>query len=347
MFSGFTIVKGSVRSLYSDVQLTINKCVIGESGEVAIEFLYGCEPVLIDSVVLGEMKLIPTAMNLSSGRKYAHIQDAMDETDFGDEIVVREGIYRENIDFQGKDLIVRSIDPSDPAVVAATILAGSGQGNLVTFSHSEDENCVLSGLTITDANNGIYCSGASPRIDSCNFICNVGDGMKLCMGGSPTIANCIIAGNGGSGIEMVVFKSGRTYLFNSPTVVNCTIADNSEIGISKGMPKVFNSIIYGNGLQIAGSYAAVQYSNVQGGFFGEGNINADPLFADPDNNDYHLKSEAGRFDPNIQTWVIDDITSPCIDAGDPSSLIGLEPVPNGGRINMGAYGGTIEASKSP
>jgi hypothetical protein len=28
------------------------------------------------------------------------------------------------------------------------------------------------------------------------------------------------------------------------------------------------------------------------------------------------------------------------------SPIGLEPFPNGGRINMGAYGGTIEASKS-
>jgi len=44
--------------------------------------------------------------------------------------------------------------------------------------------------------------------------------------------------------------------------------------------------------------------------------------------------------------VQDDVTSPCIDAGDPSSPIGFEPFPNGGRINMGAYGGTAEASKS-
>ena len=98
----------------------------------------------------------------------------------------------------------------------------------------------------------------------------------------------------------------------------------------------------------------------------------DPLFANPgfwDTNstpddpnddfwvdgDYHLKSQAGRWDTNSQNWpctrlgtgwVIDDVTSPCIDAGDPNSLIGLEPFPNGGRINMGAYGGTVEASKS-
>jgi len=44
--------------------------------------------------------------------------------------------------------------------------------------------------------------------------------------------------------------------------------------------------------------------------------------------------------------VLDDITSPCSDAGDPNSLVGDEPLLNGGRINMGAYGGTTEASKS-
>jgi|GEM_PF-5983340 len=90
---------------------------------------------------------------------------------------------------------------------------------------------------------------------------------------------------------------------------------------------------------------------------------ADPCFVDagywddngtPDNlhddfwvdGDYHLKSQAGRWDPAMQSWVIDDVTSPCIDAGDPMTPIGHEPFPNGGRINMGVYGGTIEASKS-
>jgi len=43
---------------------------------------------------------------------------------------------------------------------------------------------------------------------------------------------------------------------------------------------------------------------------------------------------------------MDEVTSLCIDAGDPMSAIGFEPFPNGGVINMGAYGGTGEASKS-
>ena len=78
-----------------------------------------------------------------------------------------------------------------------------------------------------------------------------------------------------------------------------------------------------------------------------GNISVDPCFADPDNRDYHLKSQAGRWDPVSQSWVQDDITSPCIDTGDPDTEIESEPSPNGDIINMGAYGGTEKASKSP
>jgi hypothetical protein len=81
-------------------------------------------------------------------------------------------------------------------------------------------------------------------------------------------------------------------------------------------------------------------------YLGTGNLDVDPLFADPNNKDYHLKSQAGRWDSKNQNWINDAVTSPCIDAGDPNSPIGLEPFPNGGRINMGAYGGTAQASKS-
>ena len=101
---------------------------------------------------------------------------------------------------------------------------------------------------------------------------------------------------------------------------------------------------------------------------GTGNMDADPCFADPGHwvkvngpdqitepndpnavwvdGDYHLKSRAGRWDFISESWIQDEVTSPCIDAGDPNSPIGMEPFPNGGIINMGAYGGTTEASKS-
>ena len=84
--------------------------------------------------------------------------------------------------------------------------------------------------------------------------------------------------------------------------------------------------------------------------WGSGNIDADPLFADPENGDYHLKSEFGRWDPTANNgaggFVLNAETSPCIDGGDPESDYCRETQRNGGRINMGAYGGTLEASKS-
>jgi len=45
-------------------------------------------------------------------------------------------------------------------------------------------------------------------------------------------------------------------------------------------------------------------------------------------------------------WVVDDETSPCIDGGDPTTNPMDEPNPNGGKVNIGAYGGTGQASKS-
>ena len=77
-------------------------------------------------------------------------------------------------------------------------------------------------------------------------------------------------------------------------------------------------------------------------------ISADPLFADAANGDFHVRSKAGRYDPAAGTFVtVDAVVSPCVDAGDPTDPVGDEPNYNGGRVNLGAYGGTAEASKTP
>ena len=82
------------------------------------------------------------------------------------------------------------------------------------------------------------------------------------------------------------------------------------------------------------------------------NIDCDPCFAsfdpngDPNMWDFHLQSDYGRWNPNSQTWVTDSNTSTCIDAGDPNSEWSDESWPNGKHINMGAYGGTNQASKN-
>lgn len=93
---------------------------------------------------------------------------------------------------------------------------------------------------------------------------------------------------------------------------------------------------------------AATYTDFWGGFAqlsGSGNISVDPLFADSVQADFHLKSEYGRW--NGTNWVNDEVTSPCINAGDPLDDYALEPSPNGNRINMGTYGNTAEASLKP
>jgi hypothetical protein len=151
---------------------------------------------------------------------------------------------------------------------------------------------------------------------------------------------------------------------STPHLLNCTFADNSALdgnAIACDTPPGYdpppppstiyatNCIFWNGGNEIWNnndSIITVDYSNVQDGWFGTGNIDADPCFADAGNGDCHLQSEAGRWDPDSQTWVHDTNTSPCIDAGDPSSDWTLELWPHGEHINMGAYGGTPQASMS-
>jgi hypothetical protein len=172
--------------------------------------------------------------------------------------------------------------------------------------------------------------------------------------GIPTANNCIIVNNSGGGAAALV-----------GSITNSTIAYNSDFGL-QAFSRIANCIIWGNtSTQIAHGQTSpeVLHSSVQGGWPGQGNIDTDPCFVHPSyldpngtpddanddfwvDGDYHLKSQAGRWDPNSQIWTIDDVTSHCIDAGDPMTPIGHEPFPNGGIVNMGAYGGTAEASKS-
>jgi len=142
-------------------------------------------------------------------------------------------------------------------------------------------------------------------------------------------------------------------------IINNVFYKNSKGGLYN--PKEFeqdiivkNNIIAENGgWGIEGGFSVISYNDVWGNDSGSfynatsdiGNIFADPLFADPENGDFHLKSEGGRWDG--EKWVHDSVTSPCIDAGDPEDDYSNEPEPNGDRINMGAYGNTAEASKTP
>jgi parallel beta-helix repeat protein len=235
------------------------------------------------------------------------------------------------------------------------------------------ENSVISKNKVTyRTGGGIETDSSSGDINNCLITNNQsnynGSGLDL-TNCHVNIVNCTIANNVsaleirsttayGAGIscELCDINILSSILLGNINPQNIQVYVNSWSGViydgplphpdPKPYPVAFLTASYSD---IQGGKNAIYVYNQPGWFLLNwcvGNIDTDPLFADQNNGDYHLKSQAGRFDPNTQSLIQDDITSPCIDAGDPNSPIGYEPFPNGGIINMGAYGGTAEASRS-
>ena len=167
-----------------------------------------------------------------------------------------------------------------------------------------------------------------------------------------------------------------------PKLINCTVVENMGSGVIAVLPSITNSILYFNdrnagGLQID-STRRHRYLLGCAGWLGRGRqyrrrsavrrfgTVGDPSSTTPGSRlerplgwvagDYHLKSQGWRWSSKDGSWVSDDVTSPCIDAGDPASALLGEPLTSpidataavvNTRIDMGAYGGTAEASLAP
>jgi hypothetical protein len=190
------------------------------------------------------------------------------------------------------------------------------------------------------------------------------------------LSGCLFTGNSGAGHS----PGGALVDGRVMRAVNCTFADN------RGRPNSFahrtdaapitqvKQCILWDGpasfdLPAAdGGEVSVTYCDIEDGYPGLGNVSVDPQFVargawvDPNDptvvlgpdtadavwapGEYHLKSQAGHWDLDREGWVRDEVSSPCIDLGDPNGPLGSEPFPNGGYVNLGAYGGTGQASRS-
>ena len=142
--------------------------------------------------------------NLTQDRRYAAVQPAIDEADDGDEIVLDPVVYsgpgNYDVDFSGKNLILRSIDSGDPAVVAATVLDARGERGALRLIQGESSATCIEGLTFTGANLfSIYCKNASPTVANCVFGGNNDRGIYQ-YSGAMQISDCAFNGNGGRGI---------------------------------------------------------------------------------------------------------------------------------------------------
>jgi len=218
---------------------------------------------------------------------FATIAKGIEAAADGEIVLVYPGLYREEVDFMGKAVVVQGV-AADGAGVPVIHNPGDFA---VSFSSGEGPESILQNFIIKDSFMGVFVAGSSP-----------------------TISNLTIVGNK-YGIE--------AYADSKPDISNAILWYNTD------------SDLFG---------CRARYSCVERG--GEGVIALDPLFVDPQNGDYHLRSNRGRYWPEHDVWILDVDTSPCIDAGDPDADASGEPMPNGGRINAGAYGGTLEASLS-
>ncbi len=102
------------------------------------------------------------------------IQAGINSAVNGDVVIVAQGEYFENINFNGKAITVRSTDPNDAGGVLNTIINGGGSGSVVTCTSGEGSDTVLSGFVITGGNatlggGGMYNNFSSPTVTNCTF----------------------------------------------------------------------------------------------------------------------------------------------------------------------------------
>lgn len=261
---------------------------------------------------------------------------------------------------------IRANSVADNTREGLNMCNGPIEGNTVVRNLAGLANCggLIQGNHIAD-NHGAgglyYCDGQIVgNVIVGNSVASDGAGLYGCQA---SIRNNVIAGNRAGGSGGGLFECPQTICNN--TIVG-NVASSRGAGLSRCAGTVCNNIIaYNEAAQAAGLYGVSSntynafWANTGGNFGGDavagaGDVVAHPQFAVDgfwDNEvwidgDYHLKSQAGRWDPEARQWVVDEVASPCIDGGSPASDFSAELWPHGQRVNLGAYGGTSQASWS-
>jgi hypothetical protein len=216
---------------------------------------YNCELTVSDPCAMNSPRIVNIFLHKQDLNKifipgkgeYPTIQAAIDAAVNGDTVVVTPGTYTGNgnrdLNFRGKAITLRSIDPDDSDMVAATVIDCQAteydRHRGFYFHNKESGSTIVDGITITngyapdDIGGGIRCHVASPTIRNCIIKDNTAgiiSGSDKNYGGgmynhwsSPTLINCTFSGNSaqyGGGIT-------NRYGGADPTLLNCTFIRNS------------------------------------------------------------------------------------------------------------------------
>ncbi|NQV14685.1 hypothetical protein HQ531_04440, partial [bacterium] len=177
----------------------------------------------------------------SSTSPFASIQHGINSSINGDTVLVQPGTYIENINYDGKYIVVSSLEltSGDTSYISSTIIDGNQVARVVTFNSGEDSTTVLNGFTIYNGYNssitnpdfkggGIYCQNASPTFSNLRVFGNTalyGGGIYLDASNS-RILDVAIVSNIGS------YDGGGLYLNNCSDIYleNVTITQNIASG---------------------------------------------------------------------------------------------------------------------
>ncbi len=245
------------------------------------------------------LDLHTTILNVPAN--FLTIQSAIDNAQEGDTVLISEGQYFENIDFNGHNIVVASnyIFENDTSVISNTIIDGASENSVVTFNNNENSSAKLIGLTIQNGNaavgGGINCNDADPMLMHLKVINNIslsyGGGLYIYNSSNPIIESVLIKGNEsderGGGIfigddssselsDLLVtqnrsgYKGGGIHVDGNSnvTLLNVVIADNySETkggGLSTNVASTVlkNVVIKNNHTDIGGGGILVQYGEM-------------------------------------------------------------------------------------